>query len=95
MRKQFHFPPGEFLAAVPQRLSQWRVVQLHRIDLIVAIYGTLALSARQRLCYKALQALTEATRKRSYSLEKYQQLLSELLNLTAQQVRQGASNGLF
>jgi hypothetical protein len=68
---------------------------LHRIDLIVAIYGTLALSARQRLWYKALQALTEATRKRSYALEKYQQLLSEILNLNAQQVRQGASYSLF
>jgi hypothetical protein len=70
-------------------------VQLHHIDFIVAIYGNLALSARQRLWYKALHALTEATRKRSYSLEKYQQRLSEILNLTAQQVRQGASNGLF
>jgi hypothetical protein len=95
MRRRFHFPPGEFPAAAPPRLSQWRVVQLHRIDLIIAIYGSLALSARLWLWQKVLRALTEAKRKRVYSLDKYQQLLAELLNLTARQPNQGARNALF
>ena len=97
MRRRFHFPPGEFPDAVVLRLSQWRLVQLHRLDLILAIYGTVALLAKQRLLPKARRALTEAPRKRIYSLEKFQQPLSKLMNrlLIAQRVRQGASNDLF
>ena len=97
MRRRFLFPPGEFPDAVVSRLSLWRLVQLRRLDLILAIYGTFALSAKQRLWPKARQALTEAPRKRIYSLEKFQQPLSQLMNrlLIAQRVRQGASNDLF
>ena len=97
MRRRFHFPPGEFPDAVVLRLSLWRLVQLRRLDLTLAIYGTFALSAKQRLWPKARQALTEAPRKRIYSLEKFQQPLSQLMNrlLIAQRVRQGASNDLF
>ena len=97
MRRRFHFPPGEFPDAVVLRLSQWRLVQLHRLDLILAIYGTVALLAKQRLLPKARRALTEAPRKRIYSLEKLQPPLSQLMNrlLIAQRVRQGASNDLF
>jgi len=91
------FSPWEFPDAVVLRLSQWRLVQLHRLDLVLAIYGTIALLAKQRLLPKARRALTEAPRKRSYSLEKLQPPLSKLMNrlLIAQQARQGASNGLF
>ena len=97
MRRQFYFPPGEFPDAVVLRLSQWRLVQLHRLDLILAIYGTVALLANQRLLPKARRALTEAPRKRIYSLKKVQPPLSQLMNrlLIAQRVRQGASNDLF
>ena len=97
MRRRFHFPPGEFPDAVVLRLSQWRLVQLHRLDLVLAIYGTIALLAKQRLLPKARRALTEAPRERSYSLEKLQPPLSKLMNrlLIVQQARQGASNGLF
>ena len=97
MRRRFHFPPGEFPDAVVSRLSQWRLVQLHRLDLVLAIYGTIALLAKQRLLPKARRALTEAPRKRTYSLEKLKPPLSKVMNrlLIAQQVRQGASNGLF
>ena len=97
MRKRWHFPPGEFPAAVVLRLSLWRVVQLRRLDLTLAIYGTCDLPAKQRLWPKARQALTEAPRKRIYSLEKFQQPLSQLMNrlLIAQRVRQGVSNDLF
>ena len=97
MRRRFHFPPGEFPDAVVWRLSQWRLVQLHRLDLVLAIYGTIALLAKQRLLPKARGALTEAPRKRTYALEKLQPPLSKLMNrlLIAQQARQGASNGLF
>jgi len=79
------------------RLSQWRLVQLHRLDLVLAIYGTIALLAKQRLLPKARRALTEAPRERTYSLEKLQPPLSKLMNrlLIVQQARQGASNGLF
>jgi hypothetical protein len=97
MRRRFHFPPGEFPDAVVLRLSQWRLVQLHRLDLVLAIYGTIALLAKQRLLPKARRALTEAPRKRTYSLEKLPPPLSKLMNrlLIVQQARQGASNGLF
>jgi hypothetical protein len=97
MRRQFHFPPGEFPDAVVLRLSQWRVVQLHRLDLALAIYGTITLLRKQRLLPKVRGALTEAPRKRTYALEKLQPPLSKLMNrlLIAQQVRQGAPNGLF
>jgi hypothetical protein len=97
MRRRFHFPPGEFPDAVVLRLSQWRLVQLHRLDLVLAIYGTIALLAKQRLLPKARRALTEAPRKRIYSLEKFQQPLSQLMNrlLNAQRVRHGASNDSF
>lgn len=97
MRRQFFFPPGEFPAAVGPRLSLWRLVHLRRLDLTLAIYGTLALKAKQRLWPKARQALTEASRKRIYSLEKFQPLLSKLMNrlLVAPTVRQGAANDLF
>ena len=97
MRRRFHFPPGEFPDAVVLRLSQWRVVQMHRLDLVLAIYGTLALLAKQRLLPKARGALTEPPRKRTYALEKLLPPLSKLMNrlLTAQQVRRGASNGLI
>jgi hypothetical protein len=97
MRRRLHFPPGEFPEAVTVRHSLWRLVHLRRLDLILAIYGALALAAKQRLWPKARQALTEATRKRVYRLEKFQPPLSRLLNrlLMAQQVRQGASNALF
>jgi hypothetical protein len=97
MRRRFHFPPGEFPDAVVLRLSQWRLVQVRRLDLILAIYGTVALLAKQRLWPKARRALTEAPRKRIYSLEKFRQPLSKLMNrlLIAQRVRQGASNDLF
>ena len=97
MRRRFHFPPGEFPAAVALRLSLWRVVQLRRLDLTLAIYGTLDLSAKQRLWPKARQALTEAPRKRVYRLEKFQQPLSQIMNrlLMAQRVRHGAVNDLF
>ena len=97
MRRRLHFPPGEFPAAVGVRLSLWRLVHLRRLDLTLAIYGTFALSAKQRLWPKARQALTEAPRKRVYRLEEFQQPLSQLMNrlLIAQQVRQGAPNDLF
>ncbi len=97
MRRRWHFPPGEFPAAVGVRLSLWRLVHLRRLDLTLAIYGTFALSAKQHLWPKARQALTEAPRKRVYCLEKFQQPLSQLMNrlLIAQQVRQGAPNDLF
>src|SRR5271157_323173 len=97
MRRRFHFPPGGFPAAVAVRLSLWRVVQMRRLDLTLAIYGTLALSAKQRLWPKARQALTEAPRKRMYSSEKFSQPLSQLMNrlLNAQPVRQQPSDDLF
>ena len=91
------FPPGEFPAAVAVRLSLWRGVHLRRLDLTLAIYGTLALAAKQRLWPKARQALTEAPRKRVYRLDELQASLSQLMNRLrmAQHVRQGASNDLF
>jgi hypothetical protein len=96
MRRRLHFPPGEFPAAVVLRLSQWRLVQLHRLNLVLAIYGTVALLAKQRLLPKARPALTEAPRKRTCSLEKLKPPLTKVMKrLLRQQVRQGASNGLF
>ena len=97
MRRRFHFPPGECPDAVAVRHSLWRLVHLRRLDLTLAIYGSLALAAKQRLWPKARQALTEAPRKRVYRLEKFQQPLSQLMHrlLSAQRVRQGASNDLF
>ena len=96
MRRRSHFPPGEFPAAAVLRLSQWRVVQLHRIDLVLAIYGALALLAKQRLLAKVRLALTEAPRKRKYSLETLQQPFSKVMKrLLKPQARRGASNGLF
>jgi len=96
MRRRFHFPPGEFPDAVVLRLSPWRLVQLHRLNLVLAIYGTLALLKKQRLLPKARRALTEAPRKRKYSLEELQPQLSKVMkHLLKQQVRQGASNDLF
>lgn len=91
------FPPGEFPAAVVARLSLWRLVHLRRLDLILAIYGTLALTAKQRLWPKARQALTEAPRKRLSSLERFQSPLSKLMNTLSisQRLHPGASNDLF
>ena len=78
------------------RLSQWRVVQLHRIDLVLAIYGALALLAKQRLLAKVRPALTEAPRQRKYSLETLQQPFSKVMKrLLNPQARRGAPNGLF
>jgi hypothetical protein len=97
MRKRSFFPPGEFPAAVAQRLSLWRLVHLRRLDLSLAIYGRFALSRKQRLWPKARQALTEAPRKRAYRLEQFQRSASELMNrlLMEQRDHQGASNDLF
>ncbi len=97
MRRRWHFPPGEFPAAVVPRLSLWRLVHLRRLDLTLAIYGRFALSVKQRLWPKARQALTEAPRKRAYRGEKFQPPLTQLMNrlLIAQRIRQGASNDLF
>jgi hypothetical protein len=97
MRKRSHFPPGEFPAAVAPRLSLWRMVHLRRLDLTLAIYGRLALSAKQHLWPQARQALTEAPRKRAYRAEKFHPPLAQLMNrlLFAQRIRQGGSNGLF
>jgi hypothetical protein len=97
MRRRSHFPPGEFPDAVVLRLSLWRLMHLRRLDLTLAIYGTFALSVKQRLWPKARQALTEAPRKRVYAREKFQQPLSQLMNRLriAQPARQGASNDLF
>lgn len=80
MRRQSHFPPGECPAAGAWRLSLWRVVHLRRLDLTIAIYGTFTLSTKQRLWPKARQALTEGTRKRTYSLEKLKRPFSHLMN---------------
>jgi len=65
--------------------------------LILAIYGTLALAAKQRLWPKARQALTEAPRKRRSALSQFQSPLSKLMNRLriAQRLHPGASNGLF
>jgi len=97
MRRRWLFPPGEFLAAVPERLSLWRLVHLRRLDLTLAIYGSLALAAKQRLWPKARQALTEAPRKRVYRAEKFQPPLSQLMNRLRlpQHLRSGASDALF
>ena len=97
MRRRSLFPPGEFPAAVAERLSLWRLVHLRRLDLTLAIYGGFALSVKQRLWPKARQALTEAPRKRVYRLEKFQPSLTELMNrlLIAQPAHQGAPNDLF
>jgi hypothetical protein len=80
MTSRPHFPPGEFPAAVAERLSLWRLVHLRRLDLTLAIYGHFALSIRQRLWHKARQALTEAPRKRCYRLAMFQHSLSELMH---------------
>jgi hypothetical protein len=97
MRRRFHFPPGEFPAAVAARLSLWRLVHLRRLDLTLAIYGRVALSRKQRLWPEARQALTEAPRKRVYRAENFQRPLSQLMNrlLIAQRIQPGASNDLF
>ena len=97
MRRRFLFPPGEFPAAAVSRLSLWRVVHLRRLDLTLAIYGTLTLWKKQRLWPKARQALTEGPRKRTYSLEKFKHPLSHLLSHLRKlpPVRQGALNDLF
>jgi hypothetical protein len=72
-------------------------VHLRRLDLILAIYGTLTLAAKQRLWPRARQALTEAPRQRLSSLERMQLPLSKLMNRLriAQRLHPGASNGLF
>ena len=62
------------------RLSLWRVVHLRRLDLTLAIYGTLTLLHKQRLWPKARNALTEGARKRTYALEKFKHPLSHLIN---------------
>jgi hypothetical protein len=96
MRRRWHFPPGEFPAAVAVRLSLWRLMHLRRLDLTLAIYGTLSLSAKQRRWPKARQALTEAPRKRLYRLGGFQPSLSQIMKrLKAKRLRYGASNDLF
>src|SRR5206468_12181548 len=80
MRRRFLFPPGAFPDAVVSRLSLWRVVHLRRLDLTLAIYGTCTLLQKQRLWPKARNALTEATRNRTYSLKKFRHPLSHLIN---------------
>jgi hypothetical protein len=55
-------------------------VQLRRLDLTLAIYGTLTLLDKQRLWPKARHALIEGARKRTYALEKFKQPLSHLIN---------------
>ncbi len=71
-------------------------MHLRRLDLTLAIYGTCALAAKQRLWPKARQALTEAPRKRVYRLETFQQPLAQIMNrLMAKRLHQGASNDLF
>ena len=79
------------------RLSLWRVVQLRRLDLIIAIYGAFTLLDKQRLWPKARNALTEGARKRTYALEKFKRPLSHLMNrlLKLRPVRQGGLNDLF
>jgi hypothetical protein len=70
---------------------------MRRLDLTLAIYGTLALSVKQRLWPKARGALIEAPRKRLYSAERFQQPVSELMNrlLHLHPVRQQVPNDLF
>jgi len=73
-------------------------VHLRRLDLTIAIYGTLTLMDKQQLWPKARNALTEGARKRTYALEKFKQPLSHLMNrlLKLRPVRQGALlNDLF
>lgn len=71
-------------------------MHLRRLDLTLAIYGTLSLSGKQRLWPKARQALTEAPRTRVYRLEKFQKPLVQIMKrLMAKRIRQGASNDLF
>jgi hypothetical protein len=72
-------------------------VHLRRLDLTIAIYGTLTLMNKQRLWPKARHALTEGTRKRTYALEKLKHPLSHLMNrlLKLRPVRQGGLNDLF
>jgi len=79
------------------RLSLWRVVHLRRLDLTIAIYGTLTLLDKQRLWPKARNALIEGVRKRTYALEKFKHPLSHLINrlLKVRPVRQGGLNDLF
>jgi hypothetical protein len=79
MRRRSHFPPGECPDAVGPRLSLWRIVHLRRLDLTLAIYGTFTLWAKQRLWPKARQALTEGSRKRTYSLENLHRPFSRLM----------------
>jgi hypothetical protein len=97
MRRRWLFPPGEFPAPVAWRLSLWRLVHLRRLDLTLAIYGRLALSAKQRLWPKARQALTEAPRQRADRAAKLRQPLSQLMNRlrAPQPLRPGAPNDLF
>jgi hypothetical protein len=95
MRRRLHFPPGEFPDAVRLRLSPWRVVQLHRLDLVLAIYGTVALLAKQRLLPKARPALTEGPRKRQYSLETLQRPLARVMRRLLKQLGQAPLDGLF
>jgi hypothetical protein len=97
MRRPWRFPPGEFPAAVVARLSLWRLVHLRRLDLTLAIYGTLALAAKQRLWPKARQALTEAPRKRLSTLKRFQAPLAKLMKRLriTQCLHPGAQDGLF
>jgi hypothetical protein len=96
MRRRSHFPPGESPAAAAP-LSLWRLVHLRRLDLILAIYGTLALAAKQRLWPRARQALTEAPRKRLSALKRFQAPLAKLMKRLriTQRLLLGAQNGLF
>ena len=72
-------------------------MHLRRLDLTIAIYGTLTLTNKQRLWPKARNALMEGTRKRTYALEKFKRPLSHLINrlLKLRPVRQGVLNDLF
>ncbi len=73
------------------------MVHLRRLDLTLAIYGTLSLGDKQRRWPKARDALTEGPRKRTYALEKFKHSLSHLMNhlLNVRPVCPGASNDLF
>ena len=72
-------------------------MHLRRLDLTIAIYGTLTLTNKQRLWPKARHALTEGARKRTYALEKFKHPLSHLINrlLKLRPVRKGVLNDLF
>lgn len=77
------FPRGVYPEFGTLPANRWRKIQLHRIDLVIAVYGGMPLTLSISKCARSGPAIQEGKRKRKNALHVISETFPTLINMDA------------